>query len=1117
MPDNRHIFLSYSSKEIDFALKLATDLKNAGINLWMDRLDIKPGEDWRKSLQAGIDLSSAVLVILSESSLQSQYCQREIARADRLGNPIVPILLTPLSAADWPLEIERQQYVDFTHWQDELRYQQELVHLLAYLKETFNIHTGTVPNKETQYLIRLIATLKSRCSFHVQDKSDIRPEPFSAFKWNLEITHPAQHRIDTYFRADLLQNRHHSIIDKVLDKFTIQSQLALIGAPGTGKTCFLEYLCLQFAYKRQMSPDQEPLPILVRLSDWQHDVPLAKFLNQFIPFKVDLAQTVFLVDGLDEISSDHVDKLSQIHDWLNTEQRGIFTCRSQSFTEEFEQHGMPTVTVYDLDIQQIRTFLSATVSEERANRILDEYPCKYLQQALRNPLVLSLLASATQHLPFENIGVIIRQLVEDLSSHKQQQGIGGTISYPALERGLAKLAFEPQPSIPYKSAELFIGDVAILEMGKRIGFLTIRDTQITFNYPIFRSYFASVWLHLNDLDWQQVKERDDFNCIILCLAGISPKRDDLVCAIYQDHPELALYCLVTDVASSTVQTVLSHWLRSEQQPNLSILPDLSTVTKALISIMRDDPWPIRQAAYKLLQTLDLPTLPGIEEMVKMDIDEREDAIIALKQIGTRALPTLIYHLQDPETNVRQNAAWALGELADRACIPPLVAALNDSSAPVVIQAIQALGYQHDSDTLLPLVNMLGHPNATVQQTTFKTLYWMRIDTSHALAKALDHAEQQVRENVLVLLAQQSGEIVTETLLKATYHTHLDVQLGAIVALETRESAEVIDRLAECLDAKPLHDAALAVLKRFRSPVAHQIVFEATQPTSKKQSAVMAKTRLKQAVTANHMPKPKERSASTTHQPHAILDQLLMRLRETEWGEREETAKALRDYAKTLQGETVPHILNRLTALLSDDNWIIRWAVVEPIAWIGDESAVPDLIACLEDENWMVRVAAIRGLQEIKNLAALDAIETRLNDPNTVVREAAIEALGVLGGEQIIPTLATVLDDPDEIIRLATVQALALMRQKEAKRFLEIMLHDSDKYVRWAAVFGLREIADESTVKALIPCLSDIEKPHWEEERICDLAVNLLEKIGTDRAKEALVQWKNDHIDNRVNK
>ena len=57
------VFLSYRSTEVDFALKLAVDLKAAGVNLWMDRLDIKPGDDWLKALQNAVSNCAAMIPV----------------------------------------------------------------------------------------------------------------------------------------------------------------------------------------------------------------------------------------------------------------------------------------------------------------------------------------------------------------------------------------------------------------------------------------------------------------------------------------------------------------------------------------------------------------------------------------------------------------------------------------------------------------------------------------------------------------------------------------------------------------------------------------------------------------------------------------------------------------------------------------------------------------------------------------------------------------------------------------------------------------------------------------------------------------------------------------------
>ena len=45
------VFISYSRNDADFALKLGKDLRARGINIWVDKLDIKPGEIWDNAVE----------------------------------------------------------------------------------------------------------------------------------------------------------------------------------------------------------------------------------------------------------------------------------------------------------------------------------------------------------------------------------------------------------------------------------------------------------------------------------------------------------------------------------------------------------------------------------------------------------------------------------------------------------------------------------------------------------------------------------------------------------------------------------------------------------------------------------------------------------------------------------------------------------------------------------------------------------------------------------------------------------------------------------------------------------------------------------------------------------
>lgn len=72
---------------------------------------------------------------------------------------------------------------------------------------------------------------------------------------------------------------------------------------------------------------------------------------------------------------------------------------------------------------------------------------------------------------------------------------------------------------------------------------------------------------------------------------------------------------------------------------------------------------------------------------------RETAADALARIGDAAVPSLVETLQDPDRDVRAQAARALARMGPRAepAIPALIAALNDSDKEVRMGAARALG------------------------------------------------------------------------------------------------------------------------------------------------------------------------------------------------------------------------------------------------------------------------------------------------------------------------------------------------------------------------------------------------------------------------------------------
>ena len=67
-------FFSYARTDSEFALKLARDLKAAGASVWLDQLDIPPGQRWDRAVEDALGHCEQVLVVLSPTARGFYQC-----------------------------------------------------------------------------------------------------------------------------------------------------------------------------------------------------------------------------------------------------------------------------------------------------------------------------------------------------------------------------------------------------------------------------------------------------------------------------------------------------------------------------------------------------------------------------------------------------------------------------------------------------------------------------------------------------------------------------------------------------------------------------------------------------------------------------------------------------------------------------------------------------------------------------------------------------------------------------------------------------------------------------------------------------------------------------------
>jgi uncharacterized protein YjbI with pentapeptide repeats len=136
-------FISYSSKDQEFAERLYADLQNKNVRCWYAPEDLKIGEKFWHRIDESIRLYDKLLVILSHHSVQSEWVEREATAALEKEKRQQTLVLFPISVDEsfkdtltpWASDVRRNRHIgDFRHWKDHDQYQQAFARLLRDLK-----------------------------------------------------------------------------------------------------------------------------------------------------------------------------------------------------------------------------------------------------------------------------------------------------------------------------------------------------------------------------------------------------------------------------------------------------------------------------------------------------------------------------------------------------------------------------------------------------------------------------------------------------------------------------------------------------------------------------------------------------------------------------------------------------------------------------------------------------------------------------------------------------------------------------------------------------------------------------------------------------------------------
>ena len=136
-------FISYSSKDTDFAERLYADLQNKGVRCWFAPEDIKIGDKFRQRIDESIRFHDKLLLILSENSLNSPWVENEVESALEREHKEDKTVLFPVRMDDsvmdttqaWAASLRRTRHIgDFSEWKHHDHYQNAFARLVRDLK-----------------------------------------------------------------------------------------------------------------------------------------------------------------------------------------------------------------------------------------------------------------------------------------------------------------------------------------------------------------------------------------------------------------------------------------------------------------------------------------------------------------------------------------------------------------------------------------------------------------------------------------------------------------------------------------------------------------------------------------------------------------------------------------------------------------------------------------------------------------------------------------------------------------------------------------------------------------------------------------------------------------------
>lgn len=400
-------------------------------------------------------------------------------------------------------------------------------------------------------------------------------------------------------------------------------------------------------------------------------------------------------------------------------------------------------------------------------------------------------------------------------------------------------------------------------------------------------------------------------------------------------------------------------------------------------------------------------------------------------------------VSDPDAEVRQIAASALGRVQSADRIEPLLKALLDREAEVIRSAVLGLRRVNDERVLDALIPLLKHSDFSVRTSAAQA-----IDT-------LRWAPQDKNQRIWFCVA------------KGWYERTAALGADAVPALQlTIETSPVSSavRAVEALGTIPDPRVPELLCKALHSPEP-AVCIAATEALGKV-GGTEAVQALIPCLRNNHT-QIRAESARALGILGAVeaTPPICKLLEDKEWEVRREAATALGRLNNA-------QCFEPLAKVLDDTDADVREAAALALSKTGDRRAVPPLVLALKDEVAGVRRIAAAGLSRIdpdwvslpETRSAAEKLKVAIQDADPAVRFFVAQLLVNLG--EMSPEALLGFSPEDQLA------SPAIKRKRMGTNLFIALLEDRDRDIRQAAAQALGYLGGERARQALIRAGND---------------------------------------------